>query len=122
MQRTMCKSKLHGARITDAQLEYTGSITIDEELLEAADILPYEKVQVVNLNNGARLETYTMPGKRAARQVCLNGPAARLGFVGDTVIIISYAVLDDEAAKRFQPRIVLLDANNNVEHILRGSA
>jgi len=122
MQRTMCKSKLHGARITDAQLEYTGSITIDEELLEAADILPFERVQVVNLNNGARLETYAMSGERAARQVCLNGPAARLGVVGDTVIVISYALVDDAVARGFQPKIVLLDAKNNVERILRGSA
>lgn len=117
MQRVMCKSKLHGAKVTGAYLEYTGSITVDEALLEAADILAYERVQVVNLNNGARLETYAIPGERASRQICLNGPAARLGAVGDSIIIISYALMDDQAAHKHNPRIVLL-RDNEIDRIL----
>ena len=120
MQRVMCKSKLHGATVTEAHLDYTGSITIDEELLEAADILPYEKVQVVDLNNGVRLETYAIPGQRATRQICLNGPAARLGAVGDTVIIISYALVDDKVAGAWKPKVVLLHEGNRVDRVLDG--
>ena len=90
---------------------------MDETLLDTADILPYERVQVVNLNNGARLETYAIPGERASRQLCLNGPAARLGAVGDGIIIISYALMDDQAAHKHKPRIVLLK-DNEIDRIL----
>ena len=90
MQRTMCKGKIHRATVTQANLNYVGSITIDVDLLEAADIYPYEKVQVVNINNGSRLETYTIAGARGSGVICMNGAAARLAAEGDTVIIISY--------------------------------
>lgn len=112
MFRTLCKSKIHRATITDANLHYKGSITIDEELLELADILPYEKVQVVNCNNGSRLETYVIPGKRGGGEVCLNGAAARLGAPGDIVIIISYAIMSDDEAKVHEPIVVHVDENN----------
>lgn len=110
--RTLCKSKIHRARITDANLHYQGSITIDEELMELADIVPYERVQVVNVNNGARLETYVMPGERGKGEICLNGAAARLGAPGDIVIIISYAIVSEEEAKGYVPRIVHVDEHN----------
>lgn len=114
MLRTMCKSKIHRATITDANLNYQGSITIDEELLEAADILPYERVQVVNCNNGVRLETYTMPGERGKGDICLNGAAARLGQPGDVVIIISYALMDDRECRGHKPVIVHVDGQNRI--------
>jgi len=101
-----------------AELYYEGSITVDRELLNAADILPYEKVQVVNLNTGARLETYTLEGPAGSGMICLNGPAARLGAVGDEVIIITYATMSDEQAKKHRPKIVLVDKNNRVNKIL----
>lgn len=113
MFRNMMKSKIHRATVTEANLKYVGSITIDEELLEAADILPNEKVQVVNNNNGARLETYVIPGKRGDRTICLNGAAARLVQVGDEVIIISYGILTDEAARTYEPKVVFVDEGNN---------
>jgi aspartate 1-decarboxylase len=114
MFRTMMKSKIHRAIVTEANLKYVGSITIDEDLMEVADILPNEKVQIVNNNNGARLETYVIPGERGARTICLNGAAARLVQVGDEVIIISYGIFTDEAAKTYQPKVVFVDAENNV--------
>ena len=113
MTITMFKAKLHRLRVTEADLYYEGSITIDEELLEAAGILPYEKVQVVNVNNGARLETYTIPGEPGERTVCLNGPAARLAATGDQVIVISYAEMTPEEAESHEPNVVLVDENNN---------
>lgn len=113
MTITMFKAKLHRLRVTEADLYYEGSITIDEELLEAAGILPYEKVQVVNVNNGARLETYTIPGEPGARTVCLNGPAARLAATGDQVIVISYAEMTPEEAREHEPNVVLVDEQNN---------
>ena len=113
MTITMFKAKLHRLRVTEADLYYEGSITIDEELLEAAGILPYEKVQVVNVNNGARLETYTIPGEPGERTVCLNGPAARLAATGDQVIVISYAKMTPEEAESHEPNVVLVDENNN---------
>jgi len=109
----MFKAKLHRLRVTEADLYYEGSITIDEELLEAAGILPYEKVQVVNVNNGARLETYTIPGEPGERTVCLNGPAARLAATGDQVIVISYAEMTPEEAESHEPNVVLVDENND---------
>lgn len=115
MFRTLCKSKIHRATITDANLNYKGSITIDEELMELADIWPYEKVQVVNCNNGARLETYVIPGERGKGDICLNGAAARLGQPGDIVIIISYAMMSEEEARGYEPRIVHVDGANRPE-------
>jgi aspartate 1-decarboxylase len=112
MTITMFKAKLHRLRVTEADLYYEGSITIDEELLEAAGILPYEKVQVVNVNNGARLETYTIPGEPGERTVCLNGPAARLAATGDQVIVISYAEMTPDEAESHEPNVVLVDENN----------
>jgi aspartate 1-decarboxylase len=113
MFRTMMKSKIHRAIVTEANLKYVGSITIDEELMEVADILPNEKVQVVNNNNGARLETYVIPGERGSRTICLNGAAARLVQVGDEVIIISYGIFTDEASRTYQPKVVFVDTENN---------
>src|SRR5690348_3397918 len=95
MMRTMCKSKIHRATVTEANLGYEGSITVDETLLQAADIVPYEMVHVLNLNNGERFETYAIPGEKGSGAICLNGAAARLGVVGDKVIIISTAVVDE---------------------------
>lgn len=118
MNRTMFRSKIHRATVTMAELYYEGSITVDRELLNAADILPYEKVQVVNLNTGARLETYTLEGPAGSGMICLNGPAARLGAVGDEVIIITYATMSDEQAIKHRPKIVLVDKNNRVNKIL----
>jgi len=118
MMITMFKSKLHQLSVTEADLYYEGSITIDEELLEAANLLPYEKVQVVNINNGARLETYTIPGPKGSRIVCMNGPAARLAQVGDRVIVISYAEMTPEEAKEHKPHIVLVDKNNDPVNVL----
>ncbi len=118
MTITMFKGKLHRLHVTEADLYYEGSITVDAELLEAAGILPYEKVQVVNVNNGARLETYTIPGARASRIVCMNGPAARLAAKGDEVIVIAYAQLTPEEAKSHRPRVVLVDADNNPREVM----
>jgi aspartate 1-decarboxylase len=111
---TICKSKVHRVRVTEADLDYEGSITIDRRLLEAAAMLPHEKVQVVNLNNGARFETYVLVGERDSGTICLNGPAARLGQVGDLLIVISYCHLDVAEAKKYEPRIVHVDKNNRI--------
>lgn len=113
MTITMLKAKLHRLRVTDADLYYEGSITIDEELLQVSGMLPYEKVQVVNVNNGSRLETYTIPGRSGRRTVKLNGPAARLAARGDEVIVLSYAEMTPEEAANHRPRVVLVDAHNN---------
>lgn len=115
MTISMFKAKLHRLRVTQADLYYEGSITVDQELLDAAGILPYEKVQVVNVNNGNRLETYTIPGEPGERTVCLNGPAARLAATGDQVIVISYAELTPSEARQHHPRVVLVDEDNNVK-------
>jgi len=112
MQIEVLKSKIHRAVITEANLNYVGSITIDEDLMEAADIIENEKVQVVNVNNGERLETYVIRGKRGSGICCLNGPAARKGMAGDVVVIISYAAMDFEEAKTFKPRIVFPKEGN----------
>ncbi|MCX7879088.1 MAG: aspartate 1-decarboxylase [Ignavibacteria bacterium] len=117
MQRILLKSKIHGARITETNLYYEGSFTIDEELLEVANILPYEKVSVVNINNGERFDTYVIPGERGKRDFCLNGAAARKGLVGDEVIIITYTVISEEELPKYSPRIVILDKNNEVVEI-----
>ena len=114
MQRTMCKGKIHRATVTQANLNYVGSITIDQDLLEAADIYPYEKVQVVNVSNGARLETYTIAGARGSGVICLNGAAARLNSEGDIVIIMSYAQYDEQEIRSLEPRIVFVDEFNRI--------
>ncbi len=110
------KSKIHRVRVTQAELHYVGSITIDEDLIEAANLLPNEKVQIVNVNNGERLETYVIKGERGSGMVCLNGPAARRVQVGDVVIIISYATMDWEEAKTFEPTVIFPDENNRLPH------
>lgn len=112
MLRHMCKSKIHMATVTNANLKYKGSITIDEKLIKAADMIPYERVQVLNVNTGGRLETYVIKGKAGSGVICLNGPAARFGENGDKVIIISYAYFTDEEAKELKPKIILVDDKN----------
>ncbi|GAA5522506.1 aspartate 1-decarboxylase [Fodinibius salicampi] len=114
----MFKSKLHQMKVTEANLHYEGSITIDKELLDEAGILPYEKVQVVNITNGARLETYTIPGEAGSRTCCLNGAAARKTQVGDRVIIISYAEMTPKEAEEFKPKVVIVDENNDPKTIV----
>jgi aspartate 1-decarboxylase len=109
----VCKSKIHKVTVTEANLQYVGSITIDEDLMDAANIIMNEKVQVVNINNGERLETYVIKGERGSGSVCLNGPAARKVAVGDVVIIISYAAMDFEEARSFEPALVFPDTATN---------
>lgn len=118
MKLTMFKSKLHQMVVTEANLNYEGSITIDQDLLDAAHLLPYEKVQVLNITNGSRLETYTIPGERGSRVCCMNGAAARLTQVGDRVIIISYAEMTPEEAAEYKPRTVVVDENNDPKSII----
>ena len=113
MNRIMFKSKLHRARITEADLYYEGSLTIDVELMELADLVAYERVSVVNINNGERFETYVIPGTAGSRDICLNGAAARKGHVDDEVIIISYTSVSDEEARAWQPTVVLVNEENN---------
>lgn len=107
------KSKIHRVTVTEADLNYIGSITIDEDLLDASNLLEGEKVQIVNINNGERLETYVIKGKRGSGEICLNGPAARKVAVGDVVIIISYASMDFDEAKSFTPWVVFPDTSTN---------
>jgi aspartate 1-decarboxylase len=107
------KSKLHKVTVTEANLQYTGSITIDEDLMDCGNIIENEKVQVLNLNNGERFDTYVIKGKRGSGIICLNGPAARKALVGDVIIIISYAMMDFEEAKKFVPTIVFPDTATN---------
>ena len=110
----LLKSKIHRARVTEAELNYVGSITIDEELLEAAGILENEKVQVVDINNGERFETYAITGERGSGTICLNGAAARLVQVGDVIIIMSYALMEPEEARQYKPKVIFPDANNRL--------
>lgn len=112
MRRTLAKSKIHRATLTGADLHYEGSLTVDRDLMDAADLLPFEQVQVVNVNNGARLETYVIEGARGSGVVQLNGAAARLGMPGDLVIVISYGSYDEGELAGFAPRIVFVDARN----------
>ncbi|TRX61447.1 aspartate 1-decarboxylase [Fulvivirga sp. M361] len=114
MNIEVLKSKIHRVRITQSELHYVGSITIDQDLLDASNLIEGEKVQVVNINNGERLETYVITGERGSGMICLNGPAARLAQVGDIVIIISYAHMDFEEAKVFKPTVIFPDANNKL--------
>lgn len=113
MKVEVMKSKIHRVKVTEADLNYIGSITIDEDLMIASNLIEGEKVQIVNINNGERLETYVIKGIKGSGDVCLNGPAARRVAVGDVVIIISYAILDFEEAKTFKPWIVFPDENTN---------
>ncbi len=115
MFRVMLRSKIHRATVTDSNLEYEGSMTIDPLLLEKAGILPYEKVSVSNLNNGERFETYVIPGKPGSGQMVLNGPTARKGVKGDKVIVFCYEFFNEEELKTFKPRIVLVDEKNKVK-------
>lgn len=115
MQIQVLKSKIHRAVITEANLNYVGSLTLDEDLMDAANLIENEKIQVVNVNNGSRLETYIIKGKRGSGVVCLNGPAARLGMEGDIIIVISYALMDFEKAKSFTPWIVFPGEGNRLK-------
>jgi len=117
VNRIFLKSKIHRAKITQAELHYEGSLTIDTDLMEAADILSYEKVSVVNINNGERFETYVIPGKAGSGIFCLNGAAARKGQVGDKIIIISYCHLTPEEIKTHKPTVVLLDDDNKIKSL-----
>lgn len=110
--RTMLKGKIHRARVTDANLDYEGSITIDSLLMEAADILPYEMVHVLDIDNGARFETYAIEGERGSGEICINGAAARLVAKGDIVIILAYKVVSDEEARSSHPSLVYVDESN----------
>lgn len=114
MQIQVLKSKLHRVAVTEADLNYIGSITIDEDLMDAANMIEHEKVQIVNINNGERFETYIIKGKRGSGQICLNGPAARRVAVGDLIIIISYALMDFELAKLHQPAVIFPKEGNKL--------
>ncbi len=114
---SVCRAKIHRARVTAAELHYQGSITIDSELLAAAGINRWEEVQIVNLNNGARFTTYVIPGKPGSGTICLNGPAARLGQVGDIIIVIAYGLIDEKESHNFHPRIVFVDEKNKITRI-----
>ena len=118
MYRTVMRSKIHRARVTDANLNYVGSITIDEDIIDAVGIAPNEKVQIVNNNNGARLETYVIPGKRGSGDICLNGAAARLVQKGDVVIIVAYGLVSDEEIRSHQPKIAIMDENNHITELI----
>ena len=118
MFRTMLGGKIHRATVTVADLNYVGSITIDQDLLDAAGICVNEKVQIVNNNNGARLETYTIPGERGSGVICLNGAAARLVQKGDIVIIMSYVLMGNEEAKNHEPKVVLVNEHNKIRGII----
>src|SRR5512142_431907 len=115
MFRLMLRSKIHRATVTDSNLEYEGSLTVDPVLLEAAGILPYEQVSVSNLNNGERFETYVIPGKRGRGEMVLNGPTARKGVKGDKVIVFCYEYFNENELKTFKPRIVLVDEKNRLK-------
>lgn len=113
MQRFMLKSKIHRATITEANVDYIGSITIDAELMELADILENEKIQVVNVDNGVRLETYAIPGERGSGIICLNGAAAKLMSPGERIIILSYAIAAQDEIASWQPKVIFVDTNNH---------
>jgi aspartate 1-decarboxylase len=116
MQIQLLKSKIHRAKITQTELHYVGSITIDEDLMEAANMIENEKVHVVNINNGERFETYIIKGERGTGMICLNGPAARKAAVGDFVIVISYCLMNFDEAKEYKPIAIYPDPNNKLSH------
>ena len=111
-----CKSKIAHGHVTEAELFYEGSITIDEEVMNAVDLISGEKVEVLNMNNGNRFTTYVIPGKAGSGQICLNGPAARLGLVGDQLVILSYALMEPQEAKKAKTKIIYLDADNRIKN------
>ena len=117
MNLTMLKGKIHRATVMQAEIDYVGSITVDADLLDAAGILEYEKVAVVDVTNGARLETYTIAGERSSGMICLNGAAAKLINKGDTVIIMAYAQMSEEEAKQYRPKVVFVDGNNKITSV-----
>jgi aspartate 1-decarboxylase len=117
MELTMLKGKIHRVKVKQAALDYVGSITVDEELMEAAGILEYEKVQIVDVDNGSRFETYTIAGERGSGMICLNGAAARCVSVGDLIIIMSYAQMTPEEAKAHKPKVVLVDGENHITKV-----
>ncbi|HHU6751553.1 TPA: aspartate 1-decarboxylase [Staphylococcus pseudintermedius] len=119
MIRTMMNAKIHRARVTEANLNYVGSITIDQDILDVVDILPNEKVAIVNNNNGARLETYVIAGERGSGKICLNGAAARLVQVGDVVIIMTYAQLDETELKSHSPKVAVMNAHNEIVEMIQ---
>jgi len=114
MLRCILRAKIHIATVTESNLSYEGSITIDEKILEKAEILPYEQVMISNLNNGERFETYVIPGKRESGEICLNGPTARKGIIGDKIVIFCYGFIEEKKMKRFKPEIVLLNEENKI--------
>lgn len=114
----MMKAKIHRARVTEANLNYVGSITIDQDIMDQVGILPHEKVQIVNNNNGARLETYVIPGERKSKIFCLNGAAARLVQKDDIIIVVSYAMVSDEELTTFKPKVALMDYDNQITQII----
>ncbi|XXM74198.1 aspartate 1-decarboxylase [Lysinibacillus sphaericus] len=118
MFRTMMNGKIHRARVTEANLDYVGSITIDQDILDKVDMMANEKVQIVNNNNGARLETYIIPGKRGSGVICLNGAAARLVQRGDVVIIISYKMIAEEQVKNHVPKVAIMNENNQIVEMI----
>ncbi|MCE5154091.1 aspartate 1-decarboxylase [Staphylococcus hyicus] len=118
MMRTMMHSKIHRARVTESNLNYVGSITIDQDILDAVDILPNEKVAIVNNNNGARFETYVIAGERGSGKICLNGAASRLVEVGDIVIIMTYVQLDDQELATHSPKVAVMNENNEIDHMI----
>lgn len=118
MFRTMMNAKIHRARVTEANLDYVGSITIDEDILDAVGMVANEKVQIVNNNNGARLETYIIPGERGSGVFCLNGAAARLVQPNDVIIVISYALIPEEKIAQHKPKVAILDENNTIKELL----
>ena len=115
LMRSMLKSKIHRAKVTDCNIDYEGSISIDTQLLKAADILPYERVEILNINNGARFTTYAIEGTEGSGDICLNGAAARLASPGDTVIILTYQDVPDDAALNVKPRVVYVDQENHIK-------
>ncbi len=118
MLRTICKSKLHGATVTEANVAYTGSLTLDAQLMKAADLVPYEQVHVVDVDNGARLVTYCIEGPSGSGTVCINGAAARLISAGDKIIVIAYAQVTPEELEEFSPKVVMLDARNRIRQVV----
>ena len=118
MMRSMMNSKIHRAVVTEANLNYIGSVTIDRDIMDAVGLLANEKVAIVNNNNGARLETYVIEGKRGSRVICLNGAAARLVQVGDVVIIMSYVYVNDEEASNHRPKVAIMNPDNTIQEIL----
>ncbi len=117
MQRVLLKSKIHRARVTDSRLNYEGSLTIDPLLMEKANILPYEKVEVANISNGERFDTYAIKGRLNSGEICLNGAAARLGSTGDLIIIMTYVILPEEKVPQHRPVVVLVDEQNHIKTV-----